>query len=274
MTPNRLKLAFVAESTGLPLRTALAKGSALGCRGIQFDAVGELAPDRLTQTGRREFKNLLRSHNFELAALNVPLRRGLDVPEDLLPRLEFIRKAMTLSYDLGASLVVAPFPALPKADIPDDPRPAALKDSLTDLGLHGDRIGCRLALEGGLDSGEALRAYLERFDCGSLVACYDPANFLLNGHDPLASLAALGRFAAYCHARDARTARNAGGGTEVPLGAGDIEWMSLVATLESLGYSGYLAVERTAGTARWDDVVAGVKFLGRFVQPDESARRT
>lgn len=274
MNAQRLKLALVAESTGLPLRTALAKASALGCRGIQFDAVGELAPDQLTQTGRREFKNLLRSHNFELAALNVPLRRGLDVLDDLHPRLDFIRKAMTLSYDLGASLVVAPFPALSKNQDENDPRVQALKESLTDLGRFGDRTGCRLALEGGLDAGEALRAYLESFDCGSLTVCYDPANFLLNGHDPLTSLVALGRYVSYCHARDGRAARNAGGGTEVPLGAGDIEWMALVATLESLAYSGYLAVERTAGTARWDDIVAGVKFLSRFVQPDESARRT
>jgi L-ribulose-5-phosphate 3-epimerase len=274
MTTQRLKLAIVAESTGLPLRTALVKASVLGCRGIQFDAVGELAPDQLTGTGRREFKNLLRSHNFELAALNVPLRRGLDVLDDLHPRLDYIRKAMTLSYDLGASLVVAPFPELSKSKDERDPRANALKESLIDLGRFGDRTGCRLALEGGIDPGDALRAYLEPFDCGSLTVCYDPANFLLNGHDPLTSLAALGRFVSYAHARDARIARNAGGGTEVPLGAGDIEWMALVATLESLGYSGYLAVERTAGTARWDDVAAGVKFLGRFVQPDESARRT
>ena len=50
--------------------------------GVQVDAVGDLSPDRLTETGRRELKNLLRTYDQELTALNCPLRRGLDVPEN------------------------------------------------------------------------------------------------------------------------------------------------------------------------------------------------
>ena len=54
------------------------------------------------------------------------------------------------------------------------------------------------------------------------------------------------------------------------LGAGDIEWMAFVATLESIGYSGYLTVERTGGLTRLIDVGNGVKFLRRFVGPVEN----
>ena len=35
----------------------------------------------MTETGRREFRHLLRSHNLDLAALGCPLRRGLDVAD-------------------------------------------------------------------------------------------------------------------------------------------------------------------------------------------------
>src|ERR1700678_607515 len=97
-----LKIGIVAESTGLSVRQAIAHAAKMASAGVQIDAVGDLAPDALGETGRREFRNLLRSFNQELAALNVPLRNGLDISENLQPRLEHIRKAMQLAFDLGA----------------------------------------------------------------------------------------------------------------------------------------------------------------------------
>ena len=271
---NRLKIAVVAESTGLPLRQVIEKASEWGCQGIQFDAVGDLAPDRLGETGQREFRNLLRSYNLELSALNCPIRRGLDVPEDLQPRLDFIRKVMGLSFELGAKIAIAPCPALPEKQEPEveDLRTNTLKDSLEALSSHGDRFGCLVALEAGIDPGEKLKAYLAEYDRGSLTVCFDPANFLLNGHDPLANLASLAGCVSLTNARDAKSNRVAGGGEEVALGAGDIEWMAFVATLESIGYSGYLTVKRTGGMTRLADVGNGVKFLRRFVGPVENPR--
>ena len=64
-----MKIGIVAESTGLPLRSAIAEAAKLGSAGIQCDAVGDLSPGSLGATGRREFKNLLRSYSVELAAL-------------------------------------------------------------------------------------------------------------------------------------------------------------------------------------------------------------
>src|SRR5260221_7969673 len=96
-----MKLGIRLESLGLPLRKALGEASRLGAAGVHVDAAGDLAPDRLSQTGRREFRNLLRSLNLELTALGCPLRRGLDVAENLQPRIEHVRSVMSLSYDLG-----------------------------------------------------------------------------------------------------------------------------------------------------------------------------
>jgi sugar phosphate isomerase/epimerase len=69
----------------------------------------------------------------------------------------------------------------------------------------------------------------------------------------------------HAHARDARTAAGSGGGREMPVGAGDVDWAGYVATLESIGYAGYLAVDRESGADRFVDVAAGVRFLRRFV---------
>jgi sugar phosphate isomerase/epimerase len=265
---NRFKLGIVLETTGLPVRRALAEVAKLSVHGVQIDAAGDLAPDKLTDTGRREFKNLLRTYNLELSALNCPLRRGLDAVENLQPRIEHVRKVMQLAFDLGPRRVIVPLPKVQEDAAA--PRAVTAREALADLGTFGDRVGTVLALEAGLDPGDKVRDYLNTFDTGSLLVNFDPANFLLNGFDPLSSLAALAGKVAHTHARDARTATVSGGAREVPVGAGDVEWMMLVATLESIGYSGFLTVDRESGNDRFADAAAGVRFLRRFVPATES----
>src|SRR5437763_7830523 len=137
-----LKIGIVAESTGLGLRQALLAAARVGAQGVQVNATGELSPDALTATGRREFRNLLRSFDLELAALNVPVRRGLDVAEDLQPRIERVRKSMQLAFELGARRVVVVCPKLPEDADPPSPRANLMRESLTTLGAYGDKIGC------------------------------------------------------------------------------------------------------------------------------------
>jgi sugar phosphate isomerase/epimerase len=195
--------------------------------------------------------------------VNAPLRRGLDIADDLQPRVEHVRKVMQLAFDLGARKASVPFPKIP-ADTAT-PRAATLKESLTDLSGFGDRVGTLLCLECGLDPGDKVRDYLTGYDSGCLAVNFDPANFLANGFDPLGSLSSLAGKVAHTHARDIRTATLSGGPKEVPVGAGDIEWLAYVATLESIDYRGFLVVERQEGENRFADVAAGVRFLKRLV---------
>jgi sugar phosphate isomerase/epimerase len=51
----------------------------------------------------------------------------------------------------------------------------------------------------------------------------------------------------------------------VPVGHGDIDWMTYLGTLEEVEYRGWLVVEREQGENRVADVEAGVAFLRRFV---------
>ncbi|MBY0456159.1 MAG: sugar phosphate isomerase/epimerase [Gemmataceae bacterium] len=262
-----LKIGIVAESTLLSTRRALEVAARMGAKGIQIDAAGDLAPHALTETGRREFRNLLRSFDLELAALNLPLRRGLDVADDLQPRLDRMRKAMQLAFDLGARRVVVPSPKLPSASEASTPRALLMRESLAALGAFGDRIGCAVALEVGFDPAEKVKSYLGTFDVGSLKVTYDPANFLLHGHDPLANLTPLEGLVTHVHARDARSAGLSRGLQEVALGAGDVDWMALSATLQVLGFDGTMVVKREQGENKLADVTAGVAFLKRFALP-------
>ena len=172
---------------------------------------------------------------------------------------------MLLAVDLGARRLVVACPKLP--DDETAPRAQFMCEALTALGTFGDRVGCFAALEIGFDPAEKVKAYLASFDTGSLKVTYDPANFLLHGHDPMANLAPLAGLIEHVHARDARAAGLNRGLQEVPVGAGDVDWMVLCATLQMLEFDGFLAVERESGDDKLNDVANGVKFLQRFAPP-------
>ncbi len=252
-----MKLGIRLESLGLPLRRGLAEAARLGVTGVQVDAVGDLAPNNLSQTGRREFRHLLRGHNLELTALGCPLRRGLDTAENLQPRIEHVRQVMALSFELGPRLVV-----VQAGKAREDS--AMLQEALLALGQHGDRCGAVLALETGLEDGEALARFLGRFDTGGLGVNFDPANLLINGFDPYASARALRGRIVHAHAKDARSASANRAAGEVPLGHGDLDWLKMLETLTEVEYRGWLVVERESGENRAADVANGVKFLRRL----------
>jgi sugar phosphate isomerase/epimerase len=260
---NRLQIGIRLESLGLPLRRALAEAGRLGVAGVQADAVGDMAPNVLSETGRREFRHLLRAHNLELTALGCPLRRGLDCAENQQPRIEHVQKTLSLSYDLGPRKVIVQAGSI--TEDPENPRMHILSESLLALGSYGDRIGAVLALETGLESGSVLAAFLDCFDTGSLSVNLDPANLLLHGFDPYESVQALGRRIVHAHAKDARQASASRAAQEVPLGHGDIDWMKFLGALEEADYRGWLTIERETGENRLADVAAGVSFLRRLI---------
>jgi L-ribulose-5-phosphate 3-epimerase len=255
---SRLKIGVRLESLGLPLRRALSEASRLGVAGVRVDAAGELSPTRLSETGRREFRHLLRSHNLELIALGCPLRRGLDEAEDQQPRVEHVRKVMTLAYDLGPRVAIVEAGRVPGEGEDEAERGRLLTESLTALAAHGDRVGATLALETGLESGETLNAYLSRFDSGALAANLDPANLLMHGFDVYESARALNRRVVRVDAKDARVVGASRSAQEAPLGHGDIDWMQFLGVLEEIEYRGWLTIERES------DATAGVAFLRRL----------
>jgi len=257
-----MKLGVSLEAFRVPFRTALARAGKLGVFGVQCDAVGELAPQRLTATGRREILHLLRSYNLGLTALVCPLRQGLDVAVDLEPRLARIRDVMSLSFELGARIVIVEPGRIPEQEA--DQRAMTIIESLQNLGSHGDRTGTVLALQTGLDSGAALAAILSKLDTGALGLNFDPGNLLLNGFDPVAELSTLRGRIVHVHATDARRGGAGRSVGAVPLGRGDLDWLQLAGTLSAQDYRGWIVVER-AGNQSGSDLTTGVGLLRRLI---------
>lgn len=258
-----MKIGIRLESLGLSLRRALAEAARIGVTGVQADALGDLAPDNLSQTGRRELRNLLRAHNVELTALGCPLRHGLDNPENLQPRIEHVRKVLTLSFELGPRIAIVQAGRIPAE--PTAPGAALLQESLLALGQFGDRAGATLALETGQEPAGKLAEYLDGFDVGSLSINFDPANLLINGFDPYGPVRVIGKRIVHAHAKDARRGMANRGAAEVALGHGDLDWLRLTDALKEVEYRGWLVVEREGGERLPGDLEAGVQFLRRLV---------
>src|SRR3954471_2729222 len=96
-----------------PIKEQIRAAARLGARGVVFDAVGDLAPDRLSETGRRELRHALRSVELTLIALHLPTRRPFDTIDQLDDRLRRAERAYDLAYELGTALVLARVGALP-----------------------------------------------------------------------------------------------------------------------------------------------------------------
>ena len=230
-----------------------------------------------------------------MSAITCPLRHGLDVAENLDPRLEHIRDVMKLAFDLGPKLVVLPIGKLPdepalagrasdgdaggsssllltasandlaQLGISSQARSAnnaadALKESLDALGKHGDRTGVNLALETGLDDPAGTIVYLDRFNAGSLGVDYNPAH-LLNGFMPYDAIRTFGKRLFIAHAQDARRI-SPSKLTTVPLGRGDLDWMQLLAHFEEIDYRGHL----TCVADDRAELAGAVSFLARFLR--------
>jgi sugar phosphate isomerase/epimerase len=259
----RLKIGVRLESLGKPFRAALEAAATLAVPGVQFDAVGDLAPDALTQTGRREVRNLLRTRNLEAAALGCPLRHGFDTPAQLEARVAYVKKVLSLAYELGARRVVVAAGVVPSQ--PADPALRLLRESLADLGAHGDRVGSVLALEAGGEPPAALAGLVRGLTSGGVGVNVDPANLLMRRIDPVAAVREFGGLIVHSHARDARPGRADRDAQEVPLGHGDVDWFNYFGALEEVGYQGWVTVKRGHSPDPLGDVKAGVAFLRRLL---------
>ena len=121
-----------------------------------------------------------------------------------------------------------------------------------------------LLMETGQETAQDLRNCLEDLDHPALGVNFDPANMILYGKgDPIEAVKTLAPWIRHVHIKDATASNTVGEwGTEVPWGDGEVEGKKFVQTLDEIGFSGTLAIEREAGDSRSHDIKLAVKRLG------------
>jgi L-ribulose-5-phosphate 3-epimerase len=225
-----------------PTREQIHEAARLGARGVLLDAAGELAPHRLSDTGRREIRHLLNSVELPLVALSLPTRRPFDTPDQLDDRIRRADSAFAMAYELGTKVVLVRAGSVPPEDEPA--RRQAFTTALRDLGTRAEHRGVRLALETGSEPVEALQTLLENMGLPALAASVDPAAALLTGIDPIASVRKLAAWIIHAYANDAVHSSSSAApnprGFGFPPGA--LDWEEFLGALEEIGYRGFLTI--------------------------------
>lgn len=254
-----LKIAVDLSCLRLPFKQALLAAKRLGVAAVEIDARGEINPQELSQSGRRQLRKLLDDLDLRVAAIGFRTRRGYDSPQDLERRIDATKRAMEFAYSLGASLVVNQIGRVP--DKQEGPAWTTLVEALTDLGGFGQHVGATLAAETGSESGADLARLLAALPPGALAVCLNPGNLIVNGFSSLDAVQALGADIRYIHAKDGVRDLAQGRGVETLLGRGAADFPALCGALEEYGYRGYWTIQRERSENPLAEVGQAVSYL-------------
>lgn len=128
-----------------------------------------------------------------------------------------------------------------------DPLYQEVLDVTRDVCDHCHANGQALHLETGQEPADPLIEFISDAERDNLFINFDPANMILYGSgEPIAALKKLGRYVKSVHCKDGTWAKNPGKewGREVPLGQGDVGMENYLRTLQEIGYTGPLTIER------------------------------
>jgi sugar phosphate isomerase/epimerase len=255
----QIKVGIQLASLRLPLQQGLLTAAEMGAAAVEIDARNDLRPGELSHTGVRQIRKMLDDLNLRISCLSFRTRHGYHVTENLDRRIEATKQALQMAYDLGTNVVVNHVGRVP--DEADTVAWSNLREALTDIGRHGQRVGATLAAETGTETGAELLRLIAALPPASLGVDLNPANLIVHNQSPREAAQALGPHILHVHANDGARDLAQGRAVEVPLGRGSAEFPELLAALEEHQYRGYITVERKGSDNPRHEIAQAVKFL-------------
>ena len=170
---------------------------------------------------------------------------GLVPPETRAQRTQEMKEIADFAKLLGVDTV-----ALHLGFIPEDHDDSLYQEVLAvtrDVCDHCKANGQNLHLETGQESADGLLTFISDVDRDNLFINFDPANMILYGTgEPIEALRKVGKYVKSIHCKDGKWAANPGKewGQEVPLGEGDVGMENYLRTLDEIGFTGPLTIER------------------------------
>jgi len=290
-----LRLAVATEDLNPSLKKAISLAAASEVQGVRLNSRSEVSAADATESSIRQILLYVKERQMKVAGLMCPTRHSLYDPEYLEPRLDIIRKSMTLARKLEtADLLVrcgripdptaTPAPAEAAPSIDDQanpfafattpeasgPTPAAqftqLCEILNDLTRHGNHVGCTLNLQLSSYNQPLIERLFAEVKAGPLSIVFDTATAVMTGAPVVGTFRDLYQHVGYIRARDALSDVD-GAGVEVAHGDGVVDWIQFLPTLEEADYTNWVCVERGGGDQRAEDVRHGVSELKALI-PD------
>ena len=244
MPADRSHLGVYLDDFQASPRDALRLASGMGFGAVQIGvAAGPLAPNNLSASGRRQLKHFAAGLGLNIVALRADLGGARLLDRAAVDgHLDRIRKILQLARDLQVSIVAAP---LGKFRIADEREYSLALEAATHIAEQADKLDRTFALETAVASADALPQLLRQVSCRQLKICYDPAELLMEGIEPLEPIGHLAGDIVLAMARDAERGAPGRAGRETNLGGGHLDLAAYLAQLEAAGYPGALIVRRS-----------------------------
>jgi len=283
---KRFKIGVMVDSFRLDIVDGIKKAREVGAEGIQVYATcGDLAPENLSPSRRRELLNIIRDNGLVVSALCGDMGgHGFAVAEDNEQRIEKSKRIMDLARDLDTRVVTTHIGVIPKDST--HPRYKILQDACNALGEYGDQVGAYFAIETGPEKAVVLKAFIDSLNSNGVRVNFDPANLVMvTGDDPVEAVKTLRNYIVHTHAKDGIMKQQtdperiynffAEGGIEdlrigdyfleTPLGQGAVDFPSYLKALEEIGFNGFLTIEREVGDNPEKDIRLAVDFLKKHI---------
>jgi len=252
------KVGVVLQSLRLGVRPGIEKVKELGLDGFQtYVTGGELAPENMGRSARREFRKFVADRGLVVSALCVELGGYAD-PATVDDKVERTMRMIDLGVDLGVAIHTAHIGRV--SEDPNSRERQTIAEALSAIGNYAAERDCCFACETGPEETMVLRDFLASLDCPGLRVNYDPANLVMNGFDPVKGVGDLAGLIVHTHAKDG-IREDDKRRREVPLGQGQVPWDDYLAALGEAGYEGFLTIEREGGENPVADIIAARDFL-------------
>jgi sugar phosphate isomerase/epimerase len=254
-----VKIGIQTRSLRQPIRQALTTAARLGAAGVAIDVRSELRPAEVSQTGLREFHKLLDDRGLRVSAAAFPTRRGYDVPDDLERRVLATQEAMRFAAALGTDVLIVRV-----GRVPSDSESASLGrlvEALTALGMFGDRIGVRLALQTADISPHNISRLMDMLPEHTVGVDLHPSGLIMGGHSPLEAVELLGASVVHVHACDAVRDVATRQAVEVALGRGAADFPEILGRLTEFDYRGWVTIERRETSDPLTEIENAVEYL-------------
>ena len=293
-----LRLAVATENLNSNLKRAIATASNSAAHGVQLNSRHELEQANASESSLRQIRLYVTEREMKVAGLFCPTRHALYADEFLEPRLDVIRKSMSIARTLHTDHVIVKCGNIPNPshNTPEtqttksakealdtnpfsfnsSPQPATgmtpaerfqmLTEILNDLTQHGNHVGCRLALLVPNYQRDRISLLLKSVSNGPISIAFDPATVEQSGESSVDTFRDLYSHVSYVRARDTMT-NSDGTGQEVCIGSGVVDWLQLIPTLSEADFDGWVSVHQNSGTENAENAIEGVsKLLSLFPQ--------
>lgn len=276
------RIGVLADSFRLGIRESIKKAHEVGATGIQIYATeGPMAPENLTKNKISELKDIVASNGLVISALCGDLGGGGFVNAAKNPsKIEKSKRIMDLAKELGTDIITTHIGVVPENN--NHPRWGILQEACEALGEYGDNVGAYFAIETGPEPSAVLKSFLDSLHSSGIRVNLDPANLVMvTGDDPVKAVANLKKYIVHTHAKDGIMLRKGdpeviygmvdgasheeAAFMEVPLGDGSVNFHDYLKALDSIGYHGFLTIEREVGKSPENDIRTAIDFLHRTI---------